>query len=128
MATRAIDEIPILCALAARAKGVTEITDVAELRVKESDRLATMAQVLRSFGVECEERPDGLRIEGHSEGPLRAAHVESHGDHRIAMTAAVLGLVADGPTEIENSDCIATSFPNFVETLRALGATVEVES
>jgi 3-phosphoshikimate 1-carboxyvinyltransferase len=128
MATRAIDEIPILCALAARAKGVTEITDVAELRVKESDRLTTMAQVLRYFGVECEERPDGLRIEGHPEGPLRAARVESHGDHRIAMTAAVLGLVADGPTEIENSDCIATSFPNFVETLRALGATVEVES
>ncbi len=127
MATRAIDEIPILCALAARARGVTEITDVAELRVKESDRLATMAHVLRSFGVECEERPDGLLIEGRTDGPLKAAHVESHGDHRIAMTAAVLGLVADGVTEIENTDCIATSFPKFVETLRTLGATLEVE-
>jgi len=128
MATRAIDEIPILCALAARASGVTEITDVAELRVKESDRLATMATVLRSFGVECEERPDGLRIEGRTDRPLQAAHVESHGDHRIAMTAAILGLVADGPTIIDDTDCIATSFPRFVETLRELGAQLEVES
>ena len=128
MATRAIDEIPIICALAARASGVTEIADVAELRVKESDRLATMATVLTAFGVNCEERPDGLSIEGRPERPLRAARVESHGDHRIAMTAAVLALVADGPSSIEDTDCIATSFPNFVETLRQLGARIEVNS
>jgi 3-phosphoshikimate 1-carboxyvinyltransferase len=125
VATRAIDEIPIACALAARARGVTEIADVAELRVKESDRLAQMAKVLASFGVGCEERPDGLLIEGKPEGTLTAARVNSHGDHRIAMTAAVLALVADGPTLIEDTDCIATSFPQFVSTFRALGVQIE---
>ncbi len=128
MATRAIDEIPIICALAARASGMTEIADVAELRVKESDRLATMARVLTAFGVNCEERPDGLLIEGRPELPLRPAQVDSHGDHRIAMTAAVLALVADGPTTIQDTDCIATSFPSFVETMRQLGAVIEARA
>jgi 3-phosphoshikimate 1-carboxyvinyltransferase len=126
VAVRAIDEIPIACALAARARGTTEFTDVGELRVKESDRIATMAALLRSFGVECEERPDGLQIEGIPDRPLRAARFASKGDHRIAMTAAVLGLVADGPTIIDDADCIATSFPSFADTFRHLGATVEV--
>jgi len=125
MATRAIDEIPIICALAARARGVTEIADVAELRVKESDRLAQMAKVLAGFGVACEERPDGLIIEGKSEGVLRGTRVHSHGDHRIAMTGAVLALVADGPTVIDDAGCIATSFPSFVATFRALGVQIE---
>lgn len=124
--TRAIDEVPILCALAARAHGRTEILDAAELRVKESDRIATMAGVLRAFGVSCEERPDGLAIDGVPDRPLSAAVVASKGDHRVAMTGAVLGLVADGPTRITDVDCIATSFPRFVGTLRALGAQVEV--
>ncbi|MGC4069276.1 MAG: hypothetical protein QM784_32425 [Polyangiaceae bacterium] len=126
VAVRAIDEIPIACALAARAKGTTEFSDVAELRVKESDRIATMAAMLRNFGVDGEERPDGLRIEGNPDCPLKAARFASKGDHRIAMTAAVLGLVADGPTIIDDADCIATSFPSFTETFRKLGATVEV--
>lgn len=126
MATRAIDEIPIICALAARARGTTEIADVAELRVKESDRLAEMAKVLASFGVDCQERPDGLVIEGKPEGALTAARVSSHGDHRIAMTAAVLALVADGPSLIDDIDCIATSYPTFVQTFRDLGVTVDV--
>jgi 3-phosphoshikimate 1-carboxyvinyltransferase len=122
---RAIDEIPIACALAARASGVTEITDAAELRVKETDRIAAMATVLRAFGVECEEKSDGMSVVGTSE-KLRACEVESRGDHRIAMTSAVLALVADGPTRIKDVDCIATSFPRFVATLRALGARMEV--
>ena len=122
---RAIDEIPIACALAARASGTTTIRDAEELRVKESDRVATMAKVLRSFGVTCEELPDGLVIEGKA-GPLEPAEVESKGDHRIAMTAAVLGLVASGPSKILDCDCIATSFPKFVGTLRALGARLDV--
>lgn len=126
LAVRAIDEIPIACALAARARGVSRFDDVAELRVKESDRIAQMVQVLRSFGLEAEEHDAGLSVEGRPEGPLKAAQVESHGDHRIAMTAAVLGLVADGETVIDDVDCIRTSFPRFVGTLRALGATVEV--
>ena len=126
LVVRAVDEIPILAALAARAAGTTIITDAAELRVKESDRLATMATVLRAFGVAVEETPDGLQVEGRPEGPLRAARVESRGDHRIAMSAAVLGLVADGPSTVEDADCIATSFPKFVGTLRALGAQIDV--
>jgi 3-phosphoshikimate 1-carboxyvinyltransferase len=124
--TRAIDEVPILCALAARAAGRTEILDAAELRVKESDRVAAMASVLAAFGVHVEERPDGLVIEGIPDRPLHAATVPSRGDHRVAMTAAVLGLVADGPTRVTDVACIATSFPRFVGTLKALGAEIEV--
>jgi 3-phosphoshikimate 1-carboxyvinyltransferase len=126
--TRAIDEVPILCALAARASGRTEIVDAAELRVKESDRLAAMASVLGAFGVKVEERPDGLVVEGVPDRPLRAPAqgIPSRGDHRVAMTAAILGLVADGPTRVTDVACIATSFPRFAGTLRALGAEVEV--
>jgi 3-phosphoshikimate 1-carboxyvinyltransferase len=123
---RAIDEIPIACALAARAVGTTRIRDAAELRHKESDRIATMVTVLRAFGVECEEKADGLDIEGR-EGLLDAADVTSRGDHRIAMTAAVLALTARAPCRIRDAACIATSYPKFVATLRALGARVDVE-
>ena len=123
---RAIDEIPIACALAVRAAGETTIRDAEELRVKESDRVATMVHVLRSFGVECEELPDGLVIQG-TQRPLTPAVVDSRGDHRIAMSAAVLGLLGSGPTRITDCDCIATSFPRFVGTLRALGARIDVE-
>lgn len=123
---RALDEIPIALALAACADGVTTLTDAEELRVKESDRLAVMAEVLRAFGVELEERPDGMIVRGRAQ--LRAAEIHSHGDHRIAMSAAILALVADGPSTIRDVECIATSFPRFVGTLRALGAQVEVQS
>ncbi len=123
---RAIDEIPIVCALAAKAQGATRIRDAEELRHKESDRIATMAGVLRAFGVVCEEKPDGLDVEGR-EAPLEAAEVDSKGDHRIAMTAAVLGLVARGPTTIRDAGCIATSYPKFVATLRGLGAQIDVK-
>lgn len=121
---RAIDEIPIACALAARASGTTTIRNAEELRVKESDRIATMAHVLRSFGVKCDELPDGLVIEG-KDGPLEPAEVESRGDHRIAMSAAILGLLARGPSKITDCECIATSFPKFVDTLRSLGARID---
>jgi 3-phosphoshikimate 1-carboxyvinyltransferase len=124
--TRAIDEIPALCAIAARARGTTTIRDAAELRVKESDRISAMVTVLREFGVTCEGLPDGMRVEG-TEKPLRACSVESLGDHRIAMSAALLALCADGPSKIRDADCIATSFPRFVGTLRALGASIDVQ-
>lgn len=127
LATRSIDEIPIACALAARARGTTAISDVGELRVKESDRIAQMVHVLRAFGVTAAERDEGLDIEGRPEGRLTAARVASHGDHRIAMTACVLGLLGDGISVIDEADTIATSFPRFVGTLRALGAEIEVE-
>ncbi len=123
---RAIDEIPIVCALAARAKGTTIITDAGELRVKESDRIAAMAVLLRTFGVHCEERPAGLTIEG-TDAPLEPVDVDSGGDHRIAMTAAVLALAARAPSRIRDVDCIATSFPRFAGTLRALGAEIRAE-
>jgi 3-phosphoshikimate 1-carboxyvinyltransferase len=129
LVTRTIDEVPILCALAARAHGVTVISDATELRVKESDRIATMASVLRTFGVTCDEQPDGLTIQGMPGKPLKGgAVIDSKDDHRIAMTATVLGLCADGPTRVRDVDCIGTSFPRFVGTLRALGARVEVVS
>jgi len=123
---RAIDEIPAAIALAARANGTTEIADAAELRVKESDRIAAMCSVLRAFGVEHEEKSDGMIVRGKKDA-LEACVVDSRGDHRIAMSAAVLALVAKGPCRIENADNIATSFPKFVGTLRALGARVDVE-
>lgn len=128
LSVRSIDEIPIACALAARANGTTEFCDVGELRVKESDRIALMVRLLRAFGVEASEREDGMVVEGRPTGPLTAARIESGGDHRIAMTAAVLGLLGDGPTVVDDVDCIATSFPRFVGTLRALGADIEVRT
>jgi 3-phosphoshikimate 1-carboxyvinyltransferase len=124
---RAIDEIPIACVLAARAQGTTRIRDADELRHKESDRIATMAGVLRAFGISCEERPDGLDIQG-GKGALEPADVDSRGDHRIAMTAAVLALVGRAPSRVRDAACIATSYPKFVATLRALGATIDVEA
>lgn len=123
---RAIDEIPVACVLMARASGVSEILDAAELRHKESDRIRVMSDVLRAFGVDTEERDDGLRIEGAAGRTLRAAQVDSQGDHRVAMSAAVLALAADGPSRVKDADCIATSFPRFVGTLRALGARIDV--
>jgi 3-phosphoshikimate 1-carboxyvinyltransferase len=122
---RMIDEVPALCALAAGIAGRTEIRDAAELRVKESDRIATMAGVLRAFGVPCEEREDGMSIEGG--GALRGARVASHGDHRIAMSAAVLALRADGESIIDDVECVETSFPGFARLLRDLGAHIEEE-
>jgi 3-phosphoshikimate 1-carboxyvinyltransferase len=126
LAQRGMDEIPAACALAARSRGVTHISDVAELREDRPDRLVALASLLRSFGVGASERPDGIVIEGRPEGRLTATRVSSGGDHRLAMTAALLGLCADGTTTVEDADCIAVSFPRFVGTLRSLGAHIEV--
>lgn len=122
---RAIDEIPVLCVAAARARGTTIVRDAAELRVKESDRVATMVSVLRAFGVEARELPDGMEIDGQPTGALKAAEVESKGDHRIAMSAALLALCGDGPSVIHEVGCVATSFPGFARTLNDLGAHIE---
>jgi len=125
LVVRMIDEIPALCALAAVSTGQTEIRDASELRVKESDRIATMAQVLEAFGVPCEELPDGLIITGST--ALRAAHIDSEGDHRIAMSAALLGLVAEGESVIDGAEAVDTSFPGFVALMRSLGADITEE-
>jgi len=122
---RMIDEVPALCALAAGCSERVEIHDAQELRVKESDRLSAMANVLSEFGIPCREKPDGLIIEGGR--PLRAARVNSLGDHRVAMAATVLALRADDESVIEDVGCVDTSFPGFAEVLGSLGAQIEVE-
>ncbi len=125
---RLIDEIPVLAVAATRASGVTEIRDAADLRVKESDRIAALATELVKLGVRVDQRADGLAIHGGAR--LAGARVDSHGDHRIAMALVVAGLAATGETVVENTACISTSFPEFVSTLNRLagGETVQVEA
>jgi len=120
-----IDELPMLAALGPFTEQGIEIHDAQELRVKESDRIATIAAGLRAMGATVEEFPDGLRVAGRSAGKLRGAKVESHGDHRIAMALSVAALGAQGDTTIRDSDCVGVSFPEFFATLEKLrGATV----
>jgi 3-phosphoshikimate 1-carboxyvinyltransferase len=109
-----IDEIPILAVAAALAEGTTVISDAAELRVKETDRLAAVASHLKAMGVEVVEKPDGLEIMG---GALRGATLDSRGDHRIAMAFAIAGLFAEGQTVITGTDCVNTSYPGFYDML-----------
>jgi 3-phosphoshikimate 1-carboxyvinyltransferase len=113
-----IDELPVLAVAAALAEGRTVIRDAKELRVKETDRIAAVAMNLRAFGVQVDEREDGMEIVGGC--PLRGAEVESFGDHRIAMSAAILGLFSEGQTIIHDTDCVATSYPGFYETLQSV--------
>jgi 3-phosphoshikimate 1-carboxyvinyltransferase len=120
---RAIDEFPIFAVAATQAAGVTVIRDAAELRVKESDRIGTVCQELRKMGADVAEQPDGMIIRGPTR--LRGAVVDSHHDHRLAMSLAVAALVADGPTEVLDAGVIRDSFPDFVETMQALGADIE---
>lgn len=110
-----IDEVPAIAIAAALAEGKTLIRDAAELRVKETDRIAAVATNLRAMGVEVEEFPDGMAITGGR--PLKGARMKSFGDHRIAMAFAIAGLFATGETTIEDADCVQTSYPGFAETL-----------
>ncbi|KZC36245.1 MULTISPECIES: 3-phosphoshikimate 1-carboxyvinyltransferase [Rhodanobacter] len=118
-----IDEFPALFIAAAAAGGTTVIRGAAELRVKESDRIATMAAGLRTLGVAIEETPDGAAIHG---GRLGGGTVESHLDHRIAMSFAVAGLVAAGPVRINDCSHVATSFPGFQELANGCGFALQV--
>jgi 3-phosphoshikimate 1-carboxyvinyltransferase len=117
---RLIDELPVLAVAATQAEGVTEVRDAAELRVKETDRIATVAEELGKLGARIEPLPDGFRVYGPT--PLHGAAVSSHGDHRLAMALAVAGLVAEGETVIQGSACIDDSYPGFAAALAALGA------
>jgi len=110
-----IDELPILAVAGALAHGKTVIADAGELRVKETDRLAAIATNLRAMGAQVSETEDGLEILGGA--PLHGARVQSYGDHRIAMAFAIAGLFAEGETIIEGTECVATSYPTFEETL-----------
>jgi 3-phosphoshikimate 1-carboxyvinyltransferase len=120
----AIDEFPILFIAAAAANGTTVVSGAAELRKKETDRIAVMARALQAVGIEVEERPDGASIVG---GRMRGGTVDSRGDHRIAMSFAVASVRAEAPLEILNTAEVATSFPNFLDVARAAGLTVGAE-
>ena len=113
-----IDEIPIIAVLATQAEGDTIIRDATELRVKESDRIKTIISELSKMGAKIDELPDGMVIHGRTK--LNGAVIDSHGDHRIAMSCAIAGLIAEGETTIENTECIDTSFPGFGELLGSL--------
>ncbi len=116
MIPRLIDEIPVLAVAAAAAEGKTEIRDAAELKVKESNRIAAAARLMSGFGAVVAELEDGLTIRGGSF--MEGCFCDSQGDHRIAMAAAVAGLLAGGKTVVRGAECIDVSFPGFGEILR----------
>ena len=113
-----IDELPVLALAASVASGTTVIRDAAELRVKESDRIAATVEGLNNLGARIEELDDGMSIKGGAS--LSGAEVRSHGDHRIAMTMAMAGLVATGETTIDQAEAADVSYPDFWETLATL--------
>ena len=123
---RMIDEFPIFAVAAAYAAGTTIVSDAAELRLKESDRISSLCSELRALGVLAIESPDGFSITGGS--PPGGCSVDAHGDHRLAMSLAVAGLAARQPVTIRGADIINESFPEFEPTLRRLGADLAQES
>jgi 3-phosphoshikimate 1-carboxyvinyltransferase len=117
----AIDEFPILFVAAACARGKTTFSGIAELRVKESDRISAMAEGLRQLGATVDETDDGAVVHGAT---LAGGRIRSHGDHRIAMAFAVAGTVAKWPVRIDDTHTVSTSFPGFVNCLRGLGINI----
>jgi 3-phosphoshikimate 1-carboxyvinyltransferase len=113
-----IDELPLLAVVGSQTEGGLEIRDAAELRAKESDRIAATVQNLRAMGAAVAEFEDGLRVSGPTQ--LRGATIDPRGDHRIAMAFSVAGLIAEGETEIKNSECVAVSFPEFFGLLESV--------
>jgi 3-phosphoshikimate 1-carboxyvinyltransferase len=120
-----IDELPVIAVAGALAEGRTEIRDAAELRVKESDRIAAMVNSLRLFGVEVEEKDDGMIVTGPADLTTPGAAVDSLGDHRIAMSMAILVSFGKEAVTIENTDCVDTSYPEFWEHMQQLGGNVQ---
>ena len=117
------DLVPVLSVAAAVAQGTTTFTNVGRLRFKESDRLAAMKSVLESFGIMSSVGEDTFTVYGGE--PVALTPVESFGDHRIAMSAAVLSTVVEGVTTIIGAECVAKSYPPFFEDFAALGGVVE---
>lgn len=115
MIPRLIDEIPVLAVVASQAEGTTTITGAEELRVKESDRISVLVQELGKLGVDIQELADGMQIKGPC--AIQGAEVHSHGDHRLAMALAVLGLFSREPVKVRGSECIDVSFPGFEKVL-----------
>jgi 3-phosphoshikimate 1-carboxyvinyltransferase len=121
----AIDELPVLFVAAACADGETVVTGAEELRVKESDRIAAMSAGLAALGVTHTVLPDGMRIEGRGEGvAFGGGEIDSHGDHRIAMSFAVASLRASKPLIVRDVANVGTSFPGFVDLARSVGLDV----
>jgi 3-phosphoshikimate 1-carboxyvinyltransferase len=127
LALRSIDEIPALAVACALAEGRSQFSDLGELRVKESDRIACIARELRRAGVEVSESPDGFAVVGTGGKPPRGGEVLPERDHRIAMAGAVLGMLSEEETVVPSED-IATSFPTFADLLRGLGANLTVDT
>jgi 3-phosphoshikimate 1-carboxyvinyltransferase len=119
----AIDEFPVLFVAAAAASGRTRFTGIGELRVKESDRISTMAEGLRKLGIRVQETDDGASVHG---GTFTGGTVESHGDHRVAMSLAVAGTIADSPVIVLDTDAVDTSFPGFLKCMRTAGADISI--
>lgn len=117
-----IDEFPILAVLAAFAEGETVIRGASELRVKESDRISAIVAMLRANGVEVEELPDGFTVKGCAGKVPGGGHVKTHHDHRIAMSALILGTATQSPVTIDDAAMIATSYPDFMDHMASLGA------
>jgi 3-phosphoshikimate 1-carboxyvinyltransferase len=117
-ALRMMDEFPAFAVAAACARGTTVVRDARELRVKESDRIATLCAQLRALGVAIEERPDGFTIQGGN--TIRGARVSGSGDHRMTMALAVAGLLADGETTVQDGDAVGVSYPAFWRDLQDL--------
>jgi 3-phosphoshikimate 1-carboxyvinyltransferase len=118
LVTSALDELPLLAVVASFAEGVTTVSQAGELRVKESDRIASTSSMISALKGAIEPAADGFQVIGT--GFLSGGTVDAASDHRIAMSAAIAGLRADGPVEILDADCAAVSWPNFYETLEAL--------
>jgi 3-phosphoshikimate 1-carboxyvinyltransferase len=122
---RMIDELPILAVVATQAHGTTRIRDAKELKVKETDRIATTVSELRKMGAHIDPLDDGFVINGPVR--LKGSHVMSHGDHRLAMALAIAGLCADGETVVDGAEVTVDSFPGFVAALTRLGAKISEE-
>ncbi len=120
---RMIDEFPAFAVVAAFAKGLTIVSEAEELRHKESDRISAIGEELRSLEIDFQETPDGFKIQGGK--PVIGGVVGSHGDHRLAMSLALIGLAAKNPVTVMGAEIIQESFPGFVETLQFLGANLE---
>jgi len=120
----AIDEFPALLIAAACAEGITVVTGAEELRVKETDRIQAMAEGLAAIGIHCETAEDGISVTG---GQITGGQVESHHDHRIAMSFTIAALRSSGPIIVNNCANVATSFPNFVELAREVGISLEIK-
>jgi len=115
---RLIDEIPLIALIATQAHGTTVIKDAEELRVKETDRIAAVVAELSKMGADITATEDGMIINGPT--ALTGADMKTYGDHRLGMMAAVAALAATGEVHIDDPDCIAVSFPNFVEQMNSL--------